>query len=107
MSFDRLWSQDEQFAGRQSVETIDFVDVGLRSWIFRIASGQVLEDIELPQVSLTSGLALGTGVQTLRDFDPATGAETSAESVLFLNEPWRPSQLEVGARNRLSRSTRA
>lgn len=86
VSFDRLWPQDEQFAGRQSVETIDFVGVLLQGWTFRIASGQVLEDIKLPLVSL-SGLTPGTGVQTLRDFDPATGAETSAESVVFLDEP--------------------
>ncbi|HKK53382.1 MAG TPA: hypothetical protein VKA74_17415 [Myxococcota bacterium] len=87
VSFDRLWSQDEQFAGRQSVETIDFVGVLLRSWTFRIASGEVLEDIELPQLDPTTGVVRGTGVQTLRDFDPTTGAETSAESVLFLDAP--------------------
>jgi hypothetical protein len=84
MTFDRLWSQDEEFGGRQSVETIELVDVILRSWTFRIASGEVLEDVELPAVG-TSGVFIGTGVQTLRDFDPATGAETSAESVLFLD----------------------
>jgi len=87
VSFDRLWPQDEQFAGRQSIETIDFVGVGLRSWTFRIASGQVLEDIELPLIGSTNGLAVGTGVQTLRDFDPATGAATSDESVVFFDEP--------------------
>jgi len=86
VSFDRLWSEDEQFAGRQSVETVDFVGVSLRSWTFRIASGEVLEDIQLPQLGL-SGAIPGTGVQTLRDFDPTTGAETSAESVLFLDGP--------------------
>lgn len=85
-TFDRLWSQDELFGGRQSVETIDFAAVFLRSWTLRIASGEVLEDVELPLVG-SQGFATGTGGQTLRDFDPATGAETSAESVVFLDVP--------------------
>lgn len=84
-TFDRLWSQDELFGGRQSVETIDFAAVLLRSWTLRIASGEVLEDVELPVDS--GAFTTGTGVQTLRDFDPATGAETSAESVVFFDAP--------------------
>ena len=85
-TFDRLWSQDEQFGGRQSVETIDLSATLLRRWTLRIASGEVLEDVELPLFP-SSGFVQGTGVQTLRDFDPATGAETSAESVVFFDEP--------------------
>lgn len=78
VSFERLWPQDDDFAGRQSVETLTATDVNLGRAHYRFIEGALTESIE---VEFAQPSAAGT--QTLREFDPATGAETDSQSFDF------------------------
>jgi hypothetical protein len=73
--FERLWAQDDQFGNRQSVETIDIQHVYVFDWRLEFANSEFTEhgDLYLNLAPLRT-----SGTQTLREFDPATGAETSS-----------------------------
>ncbi len=74
MTFDRLWSQDDAFANRQSVETVDVVNALIDRWELRLASGVVGEAIDL---------LLADGTLTTRAFDSGTGKQTGSEAWNF------------------------
>lgn len=78
--FGTLWSLDDAFPGRQSVETIQLFEAAIWSWALQMRSGEVTEEfgvvIDLLGVAAPSR-------QTLRSFDEATGAETDSETFSF------------------------
>ena len=73
--FERLWAQDDQFGNRQSVETIDIQGVYLFNWRLEFADSELTEHGDLYFDLLPFRTS---GTQTLREFDPATGAETNS-----------------------------
>lgn len=80
VSFERLWTMDDAFGGRRSVETIDLQDVFIEDWTFPMKSGAVTEDVEL---LVPPPLETGGGTQTLRSFDDTTGVQSDSQPFAF------------------------
>ena len=74
VDFERLWESDDQFAGRQAIETLGLTNAFADRYELRIESGTVTEEtILIPQA----------GMLTTREFSPVDGSQTAGGSTSF------------------------